>query len=169
MDESRRRGRRSVRFTRPAVVTAMMLFGLTLLGLAWFGVSGKVRVDQQISWVVGAAVPGLFFVVLGGITLGARVLRSFGTGVAGVADHVDDLHRRIVDQRFGGSGPRPGLAGAVRADPVLVPAGASSYHRSGCIVLGGKPDPTPVARADLAGRSLVPCRLCEPDGAQTAS
>jgi hypothetical protein len=166
----RESGSRGGRFGRPAVVTACFLFGLTLLAMAWWGVSSEVTVDEQIVWLVGAAVPGLFFVVLGGVLLASRELRRFATGLRGTADDVEVLHERLV-RRAGARVARRSSLAADATEPavtVVVLPSATTYHRPECRMVAGKKGAERVARDDL-DHVLAPCRLCEPDGAQTAS
>lgn len=143
--------------TRPAVSTAMALLGLVLVAVSWFGLSGEVRVDEQLPWLLGAGIPGIALAVIGGLTFATRDLATFSEDLGRLGDRVEALHGRLM--ALAGGRPR-GTVGS--ADPVVVVPSGVTYHRPGCALAAGK-DLEQRDRSALASSDRQPCKLCDPD------
>ena len=123
--------------------SALVSGGLAAIVIGYVGASGTVHVGLQIPYLVSGGLLGLALVVFGSALLIVH-------GLNRQARLLERLERR---ERPAPDPPANGL--------VVVPAGASSFHRPGCTLVEGKS----VRRLKVATaerRGLAPCGLCDP-------
>lgn len=129
---------------------AMISVGFASVFLAWWGVSGNPLVPVQLTYLAGWGLMGIGFLVLGGALL---VVFHLGRQNA--------ILVRLVERS-------PGASQATEARDevrtVLLPEGATAYHRPGCVYADGKPARAyPPGSAEL--EDLEPCSVCDPSRA----
>ena len=134
-------------WARPVVASLTAdLCGLVLIAVAWYGASAKVRVSDQLAWIVLGVT---------GLTLAA----------VGNAGHLFVARLRVRENRRAFEGEATGsalTAGAATAAalPVAGPV-MTRYHRPDCWLVKGKPvESAESAVHARAGRR--PCGVCQP-------
>lgn len=149
---SRRGGERSpwARFVRVywqvIVGGTMISVGFASLFLAWWGVSGNPLIPVQLTYLAGWGLVGLALVVVG-----SALLVVFHLG----------RQNALVSRLVAASSPAEDDAPEEETRTVLVPEGATTFHRPTCVNADGKP-----ARAYPPGADelddLEPCGVCDP-------
>jgi len=141
------------------VLTAMILFGFTLLVVAWVGASGELLVSTQLEWLLGAGLPGLVFVVLGARGMWLAEVKRLTRGVDRLAVDVARLHAQIVGDSAGILADHA----PVRADRVVAVDGGTTYHREDCAMLAAKQGVEAISATARSGGERSACKLCGPD------
>ena len=138
------------------VGTSALVAGVLLLVAGWYGVSGEAVVAKQLPYIASATVPGAVLVVVGAVLL-APVLRGRGDRA--------DLAERLVElltEPVAEEGPAVPVTPVDDSRLLALPSG-THYHRAGCTLMVGKPDPQAVDAVAVAERGLQPCLVCRPD------
>lgn len=124
----------------------MISLGFAFLFLAWWGVSGNPLIPVQLTYLAGWGLVGV-----GLIVVGAALLVVFHLGRQNAI-----LARLVSASESTEAEPEAG-----EARTLLVPEGATTFHRPGCVYADGKP-----ARAYPPGAAelddLEPCGVCDP-------
>jgi hypothetical protein len=124
---------------------ALFSTSLGAIGLivGWYGVSGQVRLRDEVVWLVvstcGVGFAGMAMTTW--LTTGMRAIRS---------EHRALHERLITDLEQESTGADDGPAGAVTTD------GMRFYHRPSCVFVVGK------AVWATDGVGLSPCTWCTP-------
>lgn len=160
----------------PAVGYLLVLLGLALIALAWWGVSRNAIVAKQVPYLASGGLFGIGAIVLGGRFLVIQDLRRDAARLDRLEAMMSELHRALLVASDAAALDGPGVAaegpGATpsprrprTARSYLVVPGGVSYHREGCPMLEGKGPTDRLGGAALAKRGLAPCPLCEPEPA----
>lgn len=130
--------------------------GFAAIFLAWWGVSGTPVVAVQLTYLTSGGLGGV-----AGVLLGAALLVVF---------HLERQSVLLARIRRGLAAPQSAEAASdetVDVNFVLVPQGASRFHRPGCTYVEGKPAQAFAPDAqELSG--LKPCGVCDPPVAAEA-
>lgn len=133
--------------------------GLVVIGLGWFGASGRggqvngtTTVTAQLPYLLSGGFLGLALVVVGTGLLVSQSAR------------LDQARLEILlEQRL-----VAGTGAVIPADAGgLVAAGAASFHDPGCRHVDGRREIDYVTVDEALSRGLQPCRLCQPDARQS--
>lgn len=131
--------------------------GLVVIGLGWFGASGRggqvdgtTTVTAQLPYLLSGGFLGLSLVVVG---TGLLVSQSARLDQARI--------ELLLEQNLTGGAAL--AVGAVPSDAgTLVAAGAASFHDPACRHVDGRRDVDYVTVDEALSRGLQPCRLCQP-------
>jgi hypothetical protein len=140
---------------------AVSLLGFLLIYLGWNGAGSFNDIRQQFPYLISGGIAGLAFVIIGAALL---VIEAARTERAELQATLLELREAL--EGVGSSSP----VAAVRSVPAgdLVVAGASSYHRQSCRLVGERDDLELLSPDDAAERGLAPCRICDPAPAAVA-
>jgi hypothetical protein len=137
--------------------------GLLAIGIGWNGaagaggqINGQTDLRAQLPWLLSGGLLGVALVVFGAalvIVHNARVDRS----------RLEIKLDELVDAVSRGNAA---VATPTSAAGIYV-AGGSSYHRPDCRLVGNRDDVTYVTASEAAERNLRPCRVCQPETAET--
>jgi hypothetical protein len=148
---------------------ALGVVGAALLVVGWWRVSGESLLALQLPYVVSASLPGAALVIAGACLLAGESTRR---QVSDSAEMVAMLYELLTeaseppaatrsaatDMSATGAATAPATGAATE---LLAVPGATRYHRSGCVLVEGKP--APVVGADsIRARGLRPCPICMP-------
>jgi hypothetical protein len=169
--ESAERASAALRAVRPYLGWICCAAGAVLCALGWYGVSGERCPARQIPYLASATAPGAALIAGGLVLLASRPDPEQERSRRQVAA----LHALLTEPE-----PEPGPEPELEAGPesesgpqpqpgpgpeqLLAVPGGRTYHRYGCSLLEGRPDPEPVTPATAARRGLRPCPLCDPPG-----
>jgi hypothetical protein len=138
---------------------ALAFIGLGLLAilLGYNGAAGNLVLAAQLPYIVSGGMIGVSLVIVGAalmITQNARTDRQ----------RLEGLLLQLIDaQQAAGTS-----MGAVPSDvDGLFAAGTASYHVPGCRLVDGREEISYVTADEAAARDLKPCRVCQPQTAQT--
>jgi hypothetical protein len=129
--------------------------GLLAIGIGWNGAAGQLSILAQVPYLVSGGMIGIALVILGAAMLvvqGAREDRAL------LEAKLDLLAEAFLEgQGRAAKSSAPGdLSG-------LVVAGSASYHVPGCRLVDGREETSYLTPVEAQGRSLKPCRVCQPD------
>ena len=140
----------------------LIALGLLAIGIGWNGaagaggeINGIPSIQAQLPWLLSGGLLGLALVVFGAamvIVHNARVDRSR------LEVKLDQLVDAVT--RAGG------VAAPTNAAGIYV-AGGASYHRSDCRLVGSRDDTRYVTASEADAEGLRPCRVCQPEPADT--
>ncbi|MFJ1702615.1 hypothetical protein [Kitasatospora sp. NPDC088346] len=131
----------------------VLVAGLLLCLLGWYGVSGENLAARQLPYLASGTAPGAALLTAGAVLLGRR--RS-GQPSDGPTDRrVDQLYALLTAEAAEAAAPADG-------PPLAVPQG-TLYHRPGCPLVAGKPQAARVGPAVVRERGLTPCPVCDPE------
>jgi hypothetical protein len=138
------------------LAVAVIGLGLLVIGLGWYGASGRggqvdgaTDVRAQLPYLLSGGFFGLSLVVLGAALLVVQASRLERA-----------RHDALLEARF------EGLAvalGTTLRDPVpdgLVVAGSAAYHEAHCRLVDGRPGQDYVTVEVAEEMGLRPCRVC---------
>jgi hypothetical protein len=146
--------RRRLVSAAPALVGWLLaLAGAVALFLGWWGVSGTALPAKQIPYLVSGGLTGVCLLVLAAAWFASQDIKARLSGLDAVERQVAELYRLLTEE--------PGTS----STGLLVVPGGKSYHRTTCRLVQGRDDAEPVTGEQAAGRSLQPCRLCDPEPA----
>lgn len=130
---------------------ALVAGGLVAILIGYLGASGTLHVGLQMPYLLSGGLLGLALVVFGSALIVSHALGRQAR-----------LLRRLIEaQRDLAARAPPPDGGRSDDGLVLVPAGASSFHRPGCRLVEGK-KARRLKPETAERRGLVPCDLCEP-------
>lgn len=157
------------------VAYALIVVGLTLELLGWYGISGKAIVAQQLPYLASASLPGVALVITGAVLAAAdRTRRDHERTAQLVATLYELLTEELSPEPHRPGAPaihhpdaaptdtRPGTSAATSGTELVALEGGSRYHRAGCALVAGKPSVRSVAATHTADLGLSPCPVCEP-------
>jgi hypothetical protein len=135
---------------------AIVFAGLVVILLGYNGISSDIQPAAQFPYLISGGFAGLAIVVFGSAFMVMQAAREDRQRIEGV------LLQLLDAQQSGGA------AGAVPSDvDGLFAAGTASYHVPGCRLVDGREEISYVTASEAAARDLKPCRVCQPDLAQT--
>jgi hypothetical protein len=133
--------------------------GLAAIGVGWNGAAGQLTLLGQIPYIISGGLIGVSLVILGGAMLVVTGARDDRAALEAKLD-------LLTDAILAGSGPR--LAADAPSDASgLVIAGTASYHVPGCRLVDGREETSYLTPDEARANDLKPCRVCQPDAAQT--
>jgi hypothetical protein len=135
---------------------AVVGFGLLLIGLGYNGMASNTAVAAQLPYLLSGGLLGLALVVFGTGLLITQRAREDRQRLEGVLLQLLDVEQ---EGSFGAQVPSD-------ADGLFA-AGTSSYHRPGCRLIDGREEIGYVTVEEALARDLKPCRVCQPETAQT--
>ncbi|MCU1486457.1 MAG: hypothetical protein JWN67_3203 [Actinomycetia bacterium] len=139
---------------------AVSLLGFLLIYLGWNGAGSFNDIRQQFPYLISGGIAGLAFVILGAALL---VIEAARTERAELQATLLELREALE----GVGSATPAVVRAVASGDLVV-AGASSYHRQSCRLVGERDDLELLSSDDAAERGLAPCRICDPETAAVA-
>jgi hypothetical protein len=134
--------------------------GLAAIGFGWNGAAGQLTLIGQIPYILSGGLIGVALVILGAAMLVVQNAREDRTRLENKLDLLTDA------LLAGGGAPRL-AAGAPQDASGLVIAGTASYHVPGCRLVDGREETAYLTPDEARAGGLKPCRVCQPDNAQT--
>lgn len=134
--------------------------GLIAIGIGWNGTAGQLTLIGQIPYLISGGMLGLALVVLGA----AMILVQSGREDRA---RLEDKLELLADAFMAGSGGARTEALAPSDASELLVAGTASYHVPGCRLVDGRDETSYLTPAEAQSTDLKPCRVCQPDTAQT--
>jgi hypothetical protein len=134
-----------------------VIFCLAGLILVWAGWNGAASYDEgpkQFPYLISGGIAGLCLVVIG---VGLFVVQSQRADRAQLYENLLEL-RRILETLVGV--PADSLTPA--ADPTLVVAGPTTYHRRDCHLIEGRDGLRAMTPEMASAAGLEACRTCDP-------
>lgn len=164
---------------RPYLGHFLVLVGLVLLVVAYFGVSRETFVARQIPYLISGGLFGLAAVTLGSRLMLIEDLRRDSGRLERLEVAVTELRAALLVRTDyptetltaasrGGNGSGPSAAAetgelpAVSAGDVVVLTGGQTFHRSECQMVSGKKTSRRIGRDTAQGKGLAACKLCQP-------
>jgi hypothetical protein len=152
---------------------ALGVIGAALFVVGWWQISGESLLALQLPYLVSASLPGAALVVAGACLLAGESTRQ---SAADSADMVATLFELLTESsapataastRTADHAPTVGVSASDAAGggtiELLALPGATRYHRSGCVLVEGKPASV-VGAESIRARDLRPCPICMPPG-----
>lgn len=146
---------------RPVVGWVLAGLGALALFLGWYGVSGQALTAKQLPYLVSGGLTGIALIVLAGVFLATEDVRRQLSRLDRVEQQMAQLYALFVEDLANPATPAAPPAGTATELLLALPNG-TSYHRSGCALISGKPAATGVGVTDIRQRALRPCRICTP-------
>jgi hypothetical protein len=138
--------------------------GLIVIGIGWNGaaggggqIGGVTDLRAQLPWLLSGGLLGVALVVFGAALVIVHNARLDRSRLEVKLDELVDA----VTRGAAGAGPAPTSAAG------LYVAGGSSYHRPDCRLATGRDDVRYVTADEAAAANLAPCRVCQPEVAET--
>lgn len=149
-------------FGRPALGWLLVIVGVVLLIVGWFGVSREALVARQLPYFLSGGLGGLAAVLVGVALVAGNDLRRFSGRLRRLEEQLSDLHEVLLVEPsgldFSGNGSSP--------DEVAVLPDGERYHHTGCPVVQEKDGVEQLDRGAARQRGLTPCKLCHDDVSQ---
>ncbi len=128
----------------------LLVFGLTAIGLAWYGASRTPFLFEQVPYMISGGLLGLGLAVAGGFLYFGywltRLLaqnREQGTRLERVLERIADT----LEAEQTGEGT------------FVVTSGGEMYHRPDCKLVAGRDDLRKITDPETG---LKPCKICNP-------
>jgi hypothetical protein len=145
-----------------AVAGFLLVTGVTLMVVGWFGIMGSDVVTERIAYVISGELLGFGLILAAGALATSslvgqeseRFRRSMGLLVGALHEGKSEAAREILEGR---ARPEP-MDGRV----FLVPGGRA-YHVARCPTVIGAASRAAVLRAEAEVSGFVACKLCRPD------
>lgn len=147
----------------------LVLIGLAVGVLGWFGVSGEVRLREQEGWAVVSAF-GAAIAACGGVYLVTVAMRSVRLGQRQLMFDLADVMGWSVTVTRRGRLQLHSADEVVAEETVttlVVGPGMTIVHRSECPIARGKAVET-ISAADAAARKLGSCGVCTSERGERA-
>lgn len=128
--------------------SALVVAGLAAIVVGYLGAAGTLVVGLQMPYLISGGILGLALVVFG-----AALLLLHGL------NRQARLLKRLIEER--GAAAPDGDPASGPDGLVLVPAGATAFHRPGCRLVEGK-SARRLKPETAASKGLRPCPLCDP-------
>lgn len=129
--------------------------GFIVVGKAWEGSAGQVRVDSQFPYLLSGGFMGLGLIITGCTLLFLATVRAERQLMTDRFQEMTTLLSRTLGRMSVSSN-----GGGVNSEQVI--AGGDAYHRADCTILQGKSGLTSLSVAQAASEGLVACRACDP-------
>jgi hypothetical protein len=162
----------------------LVVLGVLVLVVGWFGVSREGIVAKQLPYLVSGGIGGSFMLGIGALLLITHELRLDNRRLEAVEATLEELRDALLlpddvtvaTLATNGHDPvafEPALVpsangngtGTTSAAPYVIVSGGSRFHDPGCSATTGK-SVTGIDLAEAHARGLQPCRLCEPIAAE---
>lgn len=160
---------------RPYLGHVLVVLGLILLVVAYFGVSRETFVARQIPYLISGGLLGLAAVTLGSRLMLIEDLRRDSGRLERLEVAIVELRAALLVQpdypvgaHLSGNGQDAaavtGEIGSQRgsADSVVVLSGGRTFHRSACSMVAGKTASKNVSSDRAVGEGLAACKICQP-------
>jgi len=134
--------------------------GFIVIGFAWNGAAGQVRVDSQFPYLLSGGFMGMGLIVVGIVMLLLATVRAERQILTDKFDEMNRLLSRNLGRLQVTANSAASNGSPVSTEQVV--AGTDLYHRPDCRILVGKKDLTSISVAQATGEGLDPCRACEP-------
>ena len=135
--------------------------GFVVIGVAWNGAAGQVRVDSQFPYLLSGGFMGIGLIVVGVVLLMLATIRSERQILT---DKFDEMNR-LLSRNLGRLQVSANTTAQTNGSPASseqVVAGSDLYHRADCRILIGKSGLSTITVAQAAAEGLEPCRACDP-------
>jgi hypothetical protein len=139
------------------VSIGLIVLGFVLMGLGWYGASGKNFIQQQFPYLLSGGLPGLALAIIGGGVVVVRDVRRERQAVEARMARLEEL----VELAVRGSQVVEPVRRA-RKPAELVVLGPTTFHLPACRLLRDKEGLESGSREEAAARGLTPCRVCAP-------
>lgn len=134
------------------------LVGAVMIGVGYLRVDSGDTLAEQFAYFSSACVGGLALIGLGGLAVLSRQH-------ADAARAVKEIRCRVGSARPANASPANVGAGAASgAVAVAVVNGSSTYHRSDCVFVAGRPGVRAISPRSPEARAMRPCQVCDPAG-----
>lgn len=141
--------------------------GAVSLAIGWFFVSGTRDIPEQLTYLAGGGLFGVFLAGVGGALLLGDFIGGQEQRLSRVEALVEDLHALALDEGPNRSGASlfGGPEAFVGDDDGTVVAidGARRVHRRGCEFVRGKSSFRVLPAAEARAEGLLACRVCAAD------
>ena len=135
--------------------------GFVVIGVAWNGSAGQVRVDSQFPYLLSGGFMGIGLIVVGVVMLLLATVRAERQILTEKFDEMNRLLSRNLGRlQVSASTAQTNGSSSVGAEQVV--AGNDLYHRTDCRILAGKKGLTTISVSQAVNEGLEPCRACDP-------
>jgi hypothetical protein len=141
------------------VGAALVILGVPVIILGWYGASHTPYVFEQVPYLISGGVLGLALAVVGGLFYFAYWITRQIQETRRQADQTREALTEIRDLLADRVIASAGKAKASGNGAFVATAKGTMFHRPGCVVVAGRDDLHDV-KAD--GEGLEPCKICEP-------
>jgi hypothetical protein len=147
----------------------LLVLGLGVIGLAWFGASHTPFVFEQIPYLISGGVLGLALVFAGGFLYFAYWLTRMVRDVRGQSREMNHLLNEIAELIAAALRSGAGQAGTSQAGSqngsFVATQNGTMFHRSDCAIVARRQDLRPVSGKEAG---MEPCKMCDPLGGEAA-
>ena len=140
------------------LTVGLIAVGFLLIFLAWNGAAGKDFIQGQFPYLLSGGLAGIGLILCG---LALAAMQAHRRDMLAIADRLDQLIEVVEHSRVAGSATTPTLTAVPEGDDVFVTNG-TTYHRSSCRVVAGRPGLDLISAGDVASLDLTACRVCRP-------
>lgn len=138
--------------------------GAVSLAIGWFFVSATRDIPEQLTYIAGGGLFGVFLAGVGGVLLLGDFIGGQEQRLSRVEALVEDLHALALEAgpNRSVSSPFGGPEAFVGDDDGMVVAidGAKRVHRRGCEFVRGKSSFRVLPAAEAWSEGLLACRVC---------
>jgi hypothetical protein len=141
------------------VGAALVVVGVPIIILGWYGASHTPYVFEQVPYLISGGLLGLALAVVGGLFYFAywitRQIQETRRQADQTRDALSEIRDLLADRVIAASGK----AKASGNGAFVATAKGTMFHRPDCVVVAGREDLHDV-KPD--GEGLEPCKICEP-------
>lgn len=149
---------------------ALVMIGLALLFLGWYGISGKANVGEQLPILASASLPGVGLVVAGAVLIASDRTRRSNERAAAMVEALFQLLTEAAgpaaeaSTSAGSASPSAKVAdrSGFRPGELVAIAGGTRFHRPECALVDAKRGVGTVDATAIGERNLEPCPICDP-------
>jgi hypothetical protein len=140
---------------RLLLVVAMLIAGIVLVMLGWYGAAHTNILTEQIPYLISGGLLGLGLIIVAGVMIsGAAQERANADLRAEIAQAIAAIRTGMPDREFRASDV------SSNGHHVYVVPGGRSYHEAGCPILEGKEGVKELQPAQASSSGYAPCKLC---------
>jgi len=162
-DVSRLRGRSgggSMERWLMIVGAGLVVIGIPLIVLGWYGASHTPYVFEQVPYLISGGVLGLGLAIVGGLFYFAYWITRQIQETRRQSDQTQQSLSEIKDLLAKGIiATTAEKAHATGNGSLVATEKGSMFHRSDCVVVQGRDD---LRAVEPGGAGLEPCKICEP-------
>lgn len=138
----------------------MVVIGLPMIFLGWWGASRTPYLFEQIPYMISGGILGLGLTLLGGLFYFAYWMTRQVQETRRQGEEMRDALASLSQSLAGGAPVGNGAAPAPPANGRFVAtAKGTMFHRGDCVVVQGRTDVRAVSPDDPA---FTPCKICDP-------
>ena len=159
----RTRGRSGVSMERWLLIVGggMIVVGLPVILLGWYGASKTPYVFEQLPYLISGGLLGLALAVVGGLFYFAYWVTKQIQETRRQTEQTQDALGQIRDLLAAGATANAAASGrpSLGNGALVATAKGTMFHRSDCVVVAGRDD---LRAVDPDAQGFEPCKICDP-------